>query len=99
LHVIDNSVSQDQQNEVLLISSINFLLLSHIRHQLNNRGEMSRPVQIHIFQGVLVNVDDSLQAVHFRVENISVQREAVRRTAVESGGNLTTEAVDGELLV
>ena len=78
MHVVDDAVSDDKENEVFLVVLCDFSLLSHITHYLNGRGEVGGAVKIYLLEGALVGCLNSLKAVNFWVEYISVKCKAVR---------------------
>ena len=80
LHIVDDTVGDNQKDIVLLIGLVDVLLLCHVVDKLNDRSEVSWAVEIYVAEGVLVCLYHSVHAVDFRVEDVAVQGEAVRRT-------------------
>ena len=80
LHVIDDSVGDDQQDLVLLVHLIYLLALCHIVDELNYWSKVGWAVEIHIFQGILVGLNNAVKTIDFRVENVAIQGEAMRST-------------------
>lgn len=79
LHVIDDSVCQEQKNEVLLIIVRDPLVLGHIGHDLDDVSEVSRSMELYSIDRMLVGIDDPLNSIALRIEIVSVHSEAVRR--------------------
>lgn len=77
LHVIDDTVGNDQQNVVLLVLLRNIHLLGHVINQLEQGAKVGRAVKVSAVDSVLVGVHDTLDAVTLRVEDITVQGEAM----------------------
>lgn len=65
---------------------------------LKDLREVGRPIQIRVPDGVLVSVDDLGQAVDSRVENVSIQCEAMGGSLVV-GRHCSSEPVELDLLV
>ena len=78
LHIVDDSISDDEQDLVLLVHLIDVLRLSHIVYELDDRCEISRAVQIDVFKRVFVCFNYTVETVNFRVENVSIKGKTVR---------------------
>lgn len=74
------------------------LSLCHVVDQLNNGREVCWPIKLGVLQRAFVGVDDSIQAVNFGVEDVSVEGEAVGRDIV-SGGDGATKSESWNLFV
>ena len=78
LHIVDDSIGDNEQNLILLVHLRDILGLGHIIYELNNWCEISRTVQIDVFKRVFVSFNDTFEAVDFRVENVPIKGKAVR---------------------
>ena len=78
MHVVDDAVSDDQENEVFLVVLGDSGLLSHVAHHLKGWGEVGGAIKIDVLEGTLVGRHNSVKAVNFRVKYISIKGEAVR---------------------
>ena len=77
MHVVNNAVSKDQEDEVFLISLAHFCFFSHVGDELNDRLEICWPVQLYFLKCFLVGVHDFLEPIALWIENISIERETV----------------------
>jgi len=76
-HVIDDTVRYDNKDVELLGAAtlrIEFDMVAHLREELT---KVRRAVESALLKRVLVALDDTLNTVDTRVENVAVQREAV----------------------
>lgn len=80
MYIINNAVSDDQQNLEFLVIVISRVTFAHTVCHVKNLVEVSWPVQIHIIIGdtVLVVLHDFLDVVHPWIKNVSVHRKAMR---------------------
>jgi len=101
LHIVDDAISDDQKNQVLLVPLRHLEALRHVASHFKYFIEVSWSVQLHLFKRVLVSIKDAIQSITFWVEDVSVQGEAVRSSVLRqtSEFELATEAERWELLV
>lgn len=78
LHVHDLAISDDQKDQVLLVSLGYFQALGHVIHRLDDLIEVSRTIQLNIVQGMCVSVKDTFQALALRVKDVAIESEAMR---------------------
>ena len=78
LHVIDDSICDNEQDLVLLVELRDVLGLSHIVYKLNDRCEISWTVQIDVFKRVFVCFNHTVETIDFRVEYVSIKGKTVR---------------------
>lgn len=98
LQVTDDSIGDDEQDVVLLIGLVDAHILSHLVHELDNGREVGGPVQVDSVDGVFVDVHDPLDTVDLRVEDVTVQGEAVV-CSVAVGWDCGAKTKDRDLLV
>lgn len=77
LHVIDDSVSDDQQDVVLLVCLGDCLRLGHLIHQVQDRSKVSRSIQIDRVNGFFVGFNYTVDSIDLRVKYVAVQGETV----------------------
>ena len=92
LHVVDNTVGEDEQDVILLVHLADLGGLHLAVHLVENLIEIGWSVQVGVLQGFLVMTDHFCDAVDARVEDVSVEGEAVRSTSWV-GWNSSAEAV------
>lgn len=97
-HVVDHTIRDDDQNVELLRRLALQIRLHVIVHLGKDFREVSRAIEATLVESILVALDHTLHSVHARVEDITVQGEAVRGT-VRVGRDRATEAVQVDLLV
>ena len=73
-------------------------MLCHLIHKVKDGSEVRRPVQINALDRVLVCIDHAVEPIALRVENVTVQSEAVLCLR-DSGGNCGAETENWNLLV
>lgn len=61
-------------------------------------GEVSRSVELRLLKSVLVGLRHTLDALDARIEDVAVQREAVRGASVV-GWDSTTKAIEVDQLI
>ena len=77
LHIVDNTICDNQQDVVLLINLCDLHALRHLVNKVNDLGKVCRTIQIYALNCVFVRLHDTVQPVTLRVENITVQGETV----------------------
>lgn len=77
LHVIDDAVRYNQENQVLLIPLRDFQALRHIVDRLHDFMEVCGPMKVSVFDRVLVGIKHTLETVALRVENVAVKGETM----------------------
>ena len=98
IHVTDHTIRDDHQDVELLVHLIDWLACNVLIHFVDDLGEVGRSVQLAVANGTLVAIDYFLDAVDTRVEDVTVEGEAVR-ASVHVGRNGATESVQVDLLV
>ena len=98
IHVTDHTVSDDYQDVELLVHLVDWLACDVLIHFIDDLGEVGRPVQLAVANCTLVAIDHLLDAIDTRVENVTVEGEAVG-ASVRIGWNGATEPVQIDLLV
>jgi len=97
LHVVDDTVGEQEQDVVLLVLLVHNFRLSNVVDLAQDFSKMRRPVQLSVLDGMLVDSDHLVESVHTRVEDVSVESEAVRG-ALGVGRNSATKAIQVDLL-
>ena len=77
LHIVDDTISDDQANVVLLIHLVNLRGLHLIVHLVENLIEVGRSIQISVLQCFLVMTDNFCDSVDSWIEDVSVQCKAM----------------------
>lgn len=72
LQVIYNSICNDQQNVILLVSLSHIFSFSHVVYQLNDWREVSWSIKTYIVECVFVRLNYTFKTVNFRIENVSI---------------------------
>lgn len=98
LNVINDTVSDDQQNLKLLVAIATRVSLRDVVHGVENAAEVGGPVQIHNVHAVLVVLHDSLKSFNLRVEDVAVHRKTVM-CALVVWGNSGTKSEQIDLLI
>ena len=98
IHVADHTVSDDHQDVELLVHLVDWLACDVLIHFVEDLGKVGRSVKLAVANGTLVAIDNLLDAVDARVEDVTVEGETVG-ASVHIGRNGATEPVQIDLLV
>ena len=98
IHVADYTVSDDHQDVELLVHLVDWLACDVLIHFVEDLGKVGRSVKLAVANGTLVAIDNLLDAIDARVEDVTVEGEAVG-ASIHIGWNGATEPVQIDLLV
>ena len=98
VHVTDDSIRDDHQDVELLVLLIHRLARNVLVHLIDDLSEVGGSVELAVLEGSLVALHHFLNAVDARIEDISIEREAVR-TPIRVGWDGAPKPVQIDLLV
>ena len=98
LHIVDNAIGNNQQNVILLVCLADIHTLSHVVDHFHNRPKVRRAIQIYTVDRVFVCLNDTVDTVALRVEDVAIQRKTVF-SLLEVGRYLSAKAQYWDLLV
>ena len=98
VHVTDDSIRDDHQDVELLVLLIHRLARNVLVHLIDDLSEVGGSVELAVLEGSLVALHHFLNAVDARIEDISIEREAVR-TPIRVGWDGAPKPVQVDLLV
>lgn len=103
LHVVDDAVRQYQENIVFLIVLGDLKALCHIVDKFDHLAEVCWAEEVDVRHRAPVGFEDAVESVAFRVENVAIESETMRRCSLAPGRFArledAAEAVAGDLLV
>lgn len=97
LEVANDTISDDQQDLIGLVVSWDFRSLASIVGQRNDVWEVRWAVELKLFNAIFIAIDNLIDTVAFRVEDVSIQSQAVRCRGL--WGNSRSESVRWNLFV
>lgn len=71
-HIIDDTISQNQQDLIFLVVLCHLVSFCHIVYKFDNFVEMSWSVEVNIVQSLPVWFEDSIDTITLRVADVSI---------------------------
>ena len=100
MFIIDHTIGQNEHYVVLLIVLTLFeaLAFTEIDHFLNDLTESCWSQQLALLDRIFVNIDDTLDALYFRIVDVSIHGETVG-SPISFWLDYGTEAIEREFLI
>jgi hypothetical protein len=77
LHIADDAIRDDQQDVVFLVLLAAIHVSCHLINEVQNWCKVCWSIQFHTLNGMLINFDHVFDSVHFGVEDVAIECEAV----------------------